>query len=69
MCNLPNSPTPFFYGLLASLDRQVDAFFTEEFVELGDAGSSGLINDRMIDVADSGTSVDASVAVDRKDLL
>ncbi len=42
---------------------------TEEVIELGDAGGSGLINERMVDVTDGGTSVDSSVAIDRKDLL
>lgn len=42
---------------------------TEEVIEVGDAGGSGLINERMIDVADGGTSVDAGVAIDRKDFL
>ena len=41
----------------------------EEIIEVGDAGGSGLINERMVDVADGGTSVDASVAIDRKNFL
>lgn len=41
----------------------------EKIIELGDTGRSGLVNERMIDVADGGTRVDASIAVDREDLF
>ena len=69
MCNIIHIPTPFFYGFLACLDGQADAFFTEKIIKLSDVGGSGLINERMINVADGGTSVDAGVAIDGEDLL
>ena len=67
MCNFVHTSTPFFYGLLARFDGQANAFLTEEIIELGDVGGSGLVNERMIDVAKGGTSVDASVAIDGQD--
>ena len=67
MCNFVHIPTPFIYGFLACFDRQTDAMLTEEVIELSDVRGSGLINERMINVAYGGPSVDAGVTINGKD--
>ena len=69
MCNFIDPPSPFCYGFSARIDRPANAFLKEIIIELSNAWCSGLINERMIDGADSSTSVDASVAIDGEDFL
>ena len=47
------------------MHRQSHAFFAEAVIELGDAGGSWLVNERMVDIADGGTSIDTGETIDR----
>lgn len=64
MCDFVLAPTPFFNGLPTCFDGQANAFLTKEVIELSDVRGSGLVDERMINVANGCTGVDASVAID-----
>lgn len=63
------APSPFSYGLFAGIDGQSYAFLSEKVVQLLDAWGIGLIDERMIDVANSSSSLDSGETVDGEDLL
>lgn len=68
MCNLIHISSPFCYGFLARIDGQPYTFVPELLIELGDAWGVGLINERMVDIANGGTSFYTGEAIDREDL-
>ncbi len=64
-----DASTPFLDGFPAGLDGQWHAVETEEVIQLLDARWIGLIDERMVDIANGSAGFDAGEAVDGKDLL
>ena len=69
MSDVVEASSPFFYCLSARIDRQLYSFFTEHFVQFGNAWWVGLINEGMVDIAYGGTRIDTSEFVDSENFL
>ena len=55
MCYIFHASSPLGDRLLTRIDGQSHALQAETLIELGDAGGVRLINERIIDITDSGT--------------
>lgn len=69
MSDLINPSAPFFNCFLACIDRQTDPFQTKVLVQFSDRRCAGLIDQRMIDIADGGAIVDTGITIDGENLL
>ena len=69
MSDIVNATTPFLYCFGAGIDRQSHPLNPKEVVQLFDGRCVWLINERMVDIANGSSSLDAGEAVDGEDLL
>ena len=69
MGDLVHPTSPFFDSLVACVHRQAHPFLTKVVVELSDGRCRWVIDQGVVDIADSGPSVDASVAIDGENFL
>ena len=68
MGNFMYTSSPFCDRLLTCTDGKLDAFLAKMLIEFSDTGGVGLINERMVDSANCGTSIDTGKAIDGEDL-
>lgn len=67
MCNFIYTSSPFCNCFLACIDGKSDAFLAKLLIKFSDTGGIGLINERMVDSANCGTSIDTGEAIDGED--
>lgn len=67
--NVGHASSPFFDGLLAGIDRQSHALLPEYNIQFLDTWCIGVIDERMVDVSDGRSCLDACETVDGEDLL
>ena len=68
MGNFIYTSSPFCDCFLTCTDGKSDAFLAKMLIEFSDTGGVGLINERMVDSANCGTSIDTGKAIDGEDL-
>lgn len=69
MGDLVHPAPPFFDGFIACIHRQANAFHTKVLVELSDRWCGRLIDQRVVDIADSGPGIDTGKTIDGEDFL
>lgn len=69
MGDLVHLTSPFFDSFVACVHRQAHPFLTKVVVEFSDGRCRSLIDQRVVDIADSGPGIDAGVSIDGENFL